>query len=122
MPIATRASATSGAQTRPIPEFEGRDFWFRKAAQKELARIRYCIEKLEASPDEKDFFRVCFSSIIRDMSRADPDVAPPVLLKPEKFPKKRQAEIYRMLWRKQKPKAIVLIKGKLAANLRMMKD
>src|SRR5574341_340546 len=106
----------------PLPEFESRDFWFREAAQKDLARIRYCIQKLEASPDEKDFFRVCFSSIIRDMSRADPDVAPPVLLKPEKFPKKRQAEIYRMLWRKQKAKAIVLIKGKLAANLRMMKD
>jgi len=106
----------------PIPEFKGRDFWFRKAAQKDLARIRYCIDTLDASSDERDFFRTCFSATIRGMSRADPDIAPPVLLKPEKFPKKRQAEIYRLLRQKQRANALALFGAKLSANLKRMKD
>jgi len=70
-----------------VPDFTNRDLWFRESAQSDLSRIRHCIEHLDASADERDFFRVCFSAIIRDMSRADPDVAPPVLLKAKKFPK-----------------------------------
>ncbi len=106
----------------PIPEFSSRDFWFRKAAQRDLARIRYCVENIEASPDEKDFFRVCFSAIIRDMSRADPDIAPPVLFKSEKFPKKRQVEIQRLFRKKQRANALTLFRTKVSANLQRMKD
>lgn len=106
----------------PIPEFKNRDFWFRPAAQEDLARIRYSIETLDMSPDERDFFRVCLSAIIRDMSRADPDVAPPVLFNPEKFPPKRQAEIRRLLWKKQRANALELFKVKVLSNLRRMKD
>lgn len=101
----------------PIPQFTNLDFWFRKSAQNDLARIRQCIERMEASPGEQDFFRVCLSAIVRDMSRADPDVAPPVLLKLEKFPKLRQDEIRAVLRKKQRAKAIPLFKTKVSANL-----
>jgi DNA modification methylase len=68
-----------------IPQFPGIDFWFRKDAQINLAVIRSSIEFLEASFQEKDFFWACYSSIIRDMSRADPKVSPPVLMTSDKF-------------------------------------
>ena len=108
--------------TATIPEFANRDFWFRKAAQQELARIRHCIEALESSAEERDFFRACFSAIIRDMSRADPDVAPPVLLKPENFPLHRQAQIRKLIRKKQRANAVTLFKAKVDANLGRMKD
>lgn len=106
----------------PIPEFENIDFWFRKAVQRDLARILYCIEHLDASSDEQDFFRVCFSAIIRDMSWADPDIAPPVLLKPEKFPESLQQSAYAILNRKRLAKALTLFKSKVSSNMRRMKD
>ncbi|MBA7504310.1 hypothetical protein ES706_02944 [subsurface metagenome] len=67
-----------------IPEFPNRDFWFSRRVQVELAKIRKCIEDVE-DPDFRDFFLVCFSYIIRDVSLADPKIAPPVMLKPEHF-------------------------------------
>lgn len=112
----------ASTQVAPIPEFGNRDFWFRNAAQRDLARIRYCIDHLDASADERDFFRVCLSAIIRDMSRADPDVAPPVLLKPDKFPVKRQAEIRKVLEWKRRANAVVLFKSKVTENLKRMKN
>ena len=50
----------------PIPEFTNQDMWFPKRVQAELAKILFCIEEIE-SPDYKDFFLVCLSSIIRDV-------------------------------------------------------
>ena len=54
-----------------IPVFPYRDNWFDKEIILELAYIKKIIESLEANYDIKDFFRVCFSSIIRGTSNAD---------------------------------------------------
>lgn len=91
-----------------LPDFKNRDYWFRNKAQTELAQIRAAIEKLDADVKEKDFFLVSFSAIIRDMSRADPDIAPPVRFNPNNFPKKRIAEMKRFLERKRRANAWVL--------------
>ncbi|OYD15601.1 hypothetical protein CH333_05350 [candidate division WOR-3 bacterium JGI_Cruoil_03_44_89] len=68
-----------------IPTFKNINLWFFNKAIKKLAKLKYAIEKLNVSVDYKDFFWVCFSSIIRKVSKADPYIPPPVLLKPEKY-------------------------------------
>lgn len=70
-----------------IPNFKRIDIWFSESAKKSLARLRYAIDKLDAPADYRDFFWVCFSSIIRKSSRADPFIPPPVLLKAYKYGK-----------------------------------
>lgn len=68
-----------------IPEFKNRELWFSCNAIKKLAKLKYAIENLDASLDYKDFFWVCFSTIIRKIAKADPYIPPPVVLKPEKY-------------------------------------
>lgn len=54
-----------------VPEFPYRDNWFKPHALKELAHIKTEIEKVAASQEIMDFFLVCFSSVIRQVSEAD---------------------------------------------------
>jgi len=68
------------------PDFTNRDLWFSKRVQRELARIRLCIEDIDKD-DHKDFFLASFSSIIRDVSFADPKIPPPVILRAKNFKK-----------------------------------
>ena len=68
-----------------IPAFKNRELWFSCNAIKKLAKLKYAIENLDVSSDYKDFFWVCFSTIIRKIAKADPYIPPPVVLKPEKY-------------------------------------
>lgn len=54
-----------------VPEFPYRDNWFRSYILKELAHIKTEIQNTDATKSVKDFFLVCFSSIIRQVSEAD---------------------------------------------------
>lgn len=54
-----------------IPSFSYRDTWFQYEILKELTYIRSTIENLQVSQDLKDFYKICFSSIIRNVSNAD---------------------------------------------------
>ncbi len=54
-----------------VPEFPYRDNWFKSYILIELAYIRSSIEQQETTQEIKDFFLVCFSSIIRAVSEAD---------------------------------------------------
>lgn len=54
-----------------VPEFPYRDNWFKPYILKELAHIKAEIEKTDTRRNIKDFFLVCFSSIIRQVSEAD---------------------------------------------------
>jgi DNA modification methylase len=72
----------------PIPEFHYRDNWFRSFVLRELAIINECIDTPLSKhqnefmwQDIGDFFRVVFSSIIRDVSNADPHCTRTVLRK-----------------------------------------
>jgi hypothetical protein len=85
-----------------IPEFNNRDFWFRGKAQRELAQIKHVVDGLLLSDRERDFLWVCVSSIIRDLSRADPDIGPPVIFNPGNFPMGRCEEMKSALDRKRR--------------------
>jgi|SRR3972149_10325188 len=67
-----------------IPEFKNIDLWFSKTAKNGLGKIKASIEQLEDG-DFKDFFWMCFSKLVRCVSKADPNIPPPVLLKVKKY-------------------------------------
>jgi len=54
-----------------LPDFPYRDNWFKHDILLELAYIKKNIADLTASQPTKDFYSVCFSSIIRAVSNAD---------------------------------------------------
>jgi len=63
-----------------IPEFNYRDNWFRQHVLRELALVRDSIESTVPHNNEiREFFRVVLSSIIRDVSNADPHCTRTVL-------------------------------------------
>ena len=70
-----------------IPEFHYRDNWFRSYVLRELGIIGQCIDKLQEHNqishlvDIRDFFHVIMSSIIRDVSNADPHCTRTVIRK-----------------------------------------
>lgn len=68
-----------------IPSYKNIETWFSKQTITKLSKLRSSIENLDAPEDVKDFFWLCFSSIIRKVSKADPYIPPPVLLKLEKY-------------------------------------
>ncbi len=69
-----------------IPDFHYRDSWFRPYVLHELGVIKNSIEGLSRSYDRHifDFLRVVFSSIIRDVSNADPHCTRTVIRKKQK--------------------------------------
>ncbi|MHA2424193.1 MAG: DNA methyltransferase [Candidatus Thorarchaeota archaeon] len=70
--------------TPEIPEFNYRDNWFRAFVLSELGTIRDAIEYLASiglNPDYREFFLVVFSSIVRDVSNADPHCTRTVIRK-----------------------------------------
>ena len=54
-----------------VPNFPYRDNWFKPYILKELAYIKMSIQQLNQSRKIRDFFLICFSSIIRTVSEAD---------------------------------------------------
>lgn len=65
------AFSSSQVSESDIPAFPYRDAWFKREILLELAYIKKRIELLETHQAIKDFFRVCFSAIIREVSNAD---------------------------------------------------
>jgi len=65
------------ANGRITVKFPNIDYWFCKRAQEELSRIRLSVEKFNGEFSESiyRFLLVCFSSIIRKSSYADPRMA-----------------------------------------------
>ncbi len=55
-----------------VPEIPNLHHWFRNYVIVDLARILRCIATLGAPEAHKDFMRLCFASILRASSKADP--------------------------------------------------
>jgi len=74
--------ATSETYRPIIPDFNYRDNWFRSFVLNELGIIRDSIDSVISQQIEiNDFFKVVLSSIIRDVSNADPHCTRTVLRK-----------------------------------------
>lgn len=79
----------------PVRDFININFWFSANAKRKLSRLKYAIEITPLNHAYRDFFWVCFSKIVRRVSKTDPNIAPPVLLKPFKY--KHNKEEYKKL-------------------------
>ncbi len=56
---------------REIPDFPNRDYWFKPKVLQDLGTVTKCINSVE-NVHIRDFFRVCLSSILKEVSNADP--------------------------------------------------
>lgn len=106
----------------PIPEFTNQDMWFSKRIQSDLAKILFCIEEVE-DPDYKDFFLVCLSSIVRDISLADPKIPTPVILKASNFTDdtRRKLQIENLIKKKKRARPISHLKKAISRNINRVK-
>lgn len=77
-----------------FPDVRNRDFWFPHDTQIQLAKILRAIDELP-NDDYKAFFEVCFSNCIKKVSYADPRIAVPIKLNPERF--ERDSERYKKI-------------------------
>jgi DNA modification methylase len=107
----------------PTPEFRNIDLWFSKKVQRMLSRIRFCIDELE-NDYCRDFFQVCFSSIIRDVSFADPKIPPPVILRPENFADNpvQKEKAKRIMEKKEKANPLLYFKVAIDKNIKRLKQ
>lgn len=104
-----------------IPDFKNIDLWFSKKAKKGLGELKACIEQLE-DDNCKDFFWVCFSKLVRSVSRADPNIPPPVLLKVKKYKNSyRYEKLKDLIKRNESPDVESIFKGIVLANSKRIK-
>ncbi len=71
----------SKVTTSDIPDFPYRDNWFNKEIILELAYLKKKILALNVSQKTKDFYKICFSSILRSVSNADDNCTRTVIRK-----------------------------------------
>lgn len=64
-------SYKQSGKLRDVPEFPYRENWFQPFVLEELAFIKRGIEALSCIESIKQFFLICFSSVIRQVSQAD---------------------------------------------------
>jgi DNA modification methylase len=70
--LLSKVREDSGDNTKWVPEIPNREHWFRPQVLAELATVKKHIWALKAG-DYQDFFKICFSSIIRKVSNSDSD-------------------------------------------------
>ena len=98
-----------------IQKFRNIDFWFSHKAQKDLTKIKIAIQQTN-NRDIQDFFWVCFSSVIRKCSYADPHIPPPVIFK-VKDNMKNKEKVQLMIKEKQNPHCFEYFKEAIENNL-----
>jgi DNA modification methylase len=64
-----------------IPAFPYRDNWFNRETTLELAYLKKTIESLDVTQATRNFFKICFSSILRAVSNADDNCTRTVIRK-----------------------------------------
>lgn len=101
-----------------IPEFTNRSIWFSGKSFNGLSRLKYAIRNVDSNQDFRDFFWLCYSSIVRKVSKANPYIPPPVVLKPEKYQKskKRYEKLKGILKESENPNVLARFMEAVAKN------
>ena len=58
--------------------------WFSQSTIRQLERLRGAIETI-TSREQRNFFLLCFSNLVKKVSFADPSISVPVMLNPKRF-------------------------------------
>lgn len=106
-----------------IPQYGNINLWFSKVSQERLARLRYAINKISIPCDYKDLFWISFSGVIRKVSRADPYIPPPVVLKLKKYKKnpKKHQRLKRFIKEAENPEVWKIFEHNVKSNVRKLK-
>jgi len=106
-----------------LPKSEKIKFWFSEKAIIELSKLKCALNK-EKDDDYTDFFWVCFSSIVRKISLADPFVPPPVKLKVYKYQNSphKYGFLLKFLKQAENPNLMSLFANVLEKNLERIKS
>jgi DNA modification methylase len=67
------------------PDVVNIDYWFHPHVKKELQQVAMTIDEM-ADSMAKRFLQVCFSRCVRDVSKADPRLSVPVVLRHNQYP------------------------------------
>ncbi len=90
---------TRAERSREMPQIGSMiEGWFSESTITQLYRLRQSIEKIR-NENQKNFFLLCFSSLIKKVSYADPTIAVPVHLNPNRFAEgseRRKAATFRL--------------------------
>ncbi|MBE9128317.1 hypothetical protein IQ258_19645 [Coleofasciculus sp. LEGE 07081] len=81
-----RELAVASSEHLPYPDVVNLQYWFRPELVPQINNLRSTLLRIENN-DAKRFFLICFSSMLRKFSLADPSVSVPVKLKPSRFKK-----------------------------------
>lgn len=76
-----------GKKNYDLPQFSNINLWFSRNAIKKLFKLKYAIEIIDCPDDLKDLLWLCLAKVVRKVSKADPFIPPPVLLKINKYKK-----------------------------------
>lgn len=86
-------------RSREMPQMDSLiEGWFSHSTVTQLYRLQQSIRKIK-NDNHKDFFLLCFSNLIRKVSYADPTIAVPVHLNPQRFAagsERREAVTFRL--------------------------
>lgn len=82
-----------------LPSFENLHYWFNEDVIQELAKIKECLESIR-NQDILNFYTATFSSIVKDVSRADSRIYVPVL--PKRGYKKKKLNPWMLFKRRAK--------------------
>lgn len=66
--------------------------WYSENSLKQLARLQTAVRQIE-NEIERSFFELCFSSVVRKVSYADPAISVPVHWNPKRFNETRRVEV-----------------------------
>lgn len=101
-----------------LPQFPNKRHWFTKAVELRLARVLRAMNALR-DPDLRDFFLVAASSVVRQVSLADPSVSVPVILDPSKYKKKAVRErVLKNLERRKDADVLLILSETICSNLK----
>lgn len=86
-------------RSREMPQMDSViEGWFSHSTVTQLYRLQQSIRKIK-NDNHRDFFLLCFSNLIRKVSYADPTIAVPVHLNPQRFAagsERREAVTFRL--------------------------
>lgn len=84
--LASLMTRSRRSKTEVTENTESIQRWFSPSTIQQLVRLEESIEKIK-SKEQKRFFLLCFSNVIKKVSFADPSISVPVKLNPERFSK-----------------------------------
>src|SRR4029077_15453366 len=73
-------------QRRPYPDVVNIDYWFHPHVKEKLQLIGMAIEEMRDS-SVKRYLQLSFSRCVRDVSKADPRLSVPVVLRHDQYPR-----------------------------------